>query len=491
MSLFPTPFPRDLFYEAISLQEVYNKLYRAVSEDEEWLYATIKTLIEYNLLARVLWDIHIEVKKEGYCQALKLDIYRSDYMLHVPPSELSDGVPQLKQVEFNTVSCAGGIHGNKISDMHRQLVQTGAYETQSPPGVDDAIELTATILPPNRSLRAIASGLSHAHGAYGTPKCSAAPKTCVLFVVQSRNFNIADERPLEYALWEETPSIPTFRLCFGDVLEHTSLTSSRELLYHPPSRPRSSPMEVSVVYMRAGYEEREYDNVGKMVRLRLERSRAIKCPTILSHLTTFKKVQQALATPGTLERFLSAEEAARVERTFIPIYPMDELSDAGRHARKLAVDPTAVTKYILKPSLEGGGHNVYGKDIPGFLAQLPNELWASYILMERIQAPMPYNALISPRGTYEGRVISELGVFGICLWRGAAEETVSEKSDAGPDHLPRRQHLQEASWSFKTKAADMDEMSVVKGYGCFDSPALVDGATFASCCQPEGEECTK
>jgi hypothetical protein len=69
-------------------------------------------------------------------------------------------------------------------------------------------------------------------------------------------------------------------------------------------------MEVSVVYLRAGYEEKECDNVGKIARLRLERSRAIKCPTILSHLTTFKKVQQALATPGTLERFLPAEEAA-------------------------------------------------------------------------------------------------------------------------------------------------------------------------------------
>jgi hypothetical protein len=31
-----------------------------------------------------------------------------------------------------------------------------------------------------------------------------------------------------------------------------------------------------------------------------------------------------------------------------------------------------------------------------------------------------------------------------------------------------------AGWSFKTKAAGVDEMSVVKGYGCFDCPRLVD-----------------
>jgi hypothetical protein len=164
---------------------------------------------------------------------------------------------------------------------------------------------------------------------------------------------------------------------------------------------------------------------------------------------------------------------------------MDELSDAGRHARKLAVDPTTVTKYILKPSLEGGGHNVYGDAIPGFLAQLPNELWPNYVLMERIQAPHAVQrvdlAAMDVRRSRDLRA----GRF----WH-LSEEKISEKSDAGAgieqlQHAPR---LQEASWSFKTKAADMDETSVVKGFGVFDSPALVNGGTFASCCQPEEEE---
>jgi hypothetical protein len=31
-------------------------------------------------------------------------------------------------------------------------------------------------------------------------------------------------------------------------------------------------------------------------------------------------------------------------------------------------------------------------------------------------------------------------------------------------------------WTFKTKYADVDEMSVVKGYGCFDTPYLVASA---------------
>ena len=39
------------------------------------------------------------------------------------------------------------------------------------------------------------------------------------------------------------------------------------------------------------------------------------------------------------------------------------------------------------------------------------------------------------------------------------------------------------SWSFKTKDASVNEMSVVKGYGCFDSPLLVERETFTTFCQ--------
>jgi glutathione synthetase len=485
VSLFPTPFPRELFNEALALQETYNKLYHAVAEDEDWLYGTIQNLIMNDILSKTLWSIHQEVKNEGYIQDLTIDIFRSDYMLHVSPgdSHQEENI-QLKQVEFNTVSCAGGAHANNISDMHRYLVQTGAYEAHDSNTKEDTIQITPSLLPSNQTVRALVSGISGAHRAYGWPKSSAAVRTCVLFIVQPRNFNIADERPLEYALWELTPSIPTFRLCFdSDVLEHTFLTPSRELLYYPPSRPKSSPMEVSVVYMRAGFEVREYDDIGRMGRLRLERSRAIKCPSILSHLTTLKKVQQALTTPAALERFLSAEEAARIVRTFIPIYPMDETSDAGRRARKLAGAAEAARNYVLKPSLEGGGHNIYGEDIPEFLAKVPNELWPSYVLMQKIRPPMLCNALISPGGLYYGRVISELGIFGICLWRRSADKNGPDTAETGP-HI--EQQL-EAGWSFKTKPAHVNEMSVVKGYGCFDSPALVDRGTFALCChQPEG-----
>lgn len=481
VTLFPTLFPRVLFNEALALQETYNKLYTAIAEDEDWLQTTLRALIETDLLADVLWGIHLEVKEEGYVQAISLGIFRSDYMLHVQPAVPGGSRQdiQIKQVEFNTISCAGGVHGNKVSDMHRYLHRTGSHSPQKLS--TRPVGLSMSNYPLNHTITSLISALSAAHEEYGASRSSNVSQTCTVFIVQPNNFNIADERPIEYALWGQSPPIPTYRIMFGqDVLESLSLTPTRELLYLPPNRPSSDPpLEVSVIYLRAGFEVIEYDEVGRACRLLLERSRAIKCPSILSHLTTFKKVQQELTMPETLERYLSVEEAAKIAKTFAPILPMDE-SHLGLRARELAMNPRAAKGYILKPSLEGGGHNVYGVDIPKFINEIPPESFSSYILMEKITSPLLYNILVSPRGTHEGPVISELGVFGFCLWkrnesRHPSDGGLHEKAEIVRDLKP--------SWSFKTKSANVNEMSVVKGYGCFDSPALVDRETFANHCR--------
>jgi len=227
-------------------------------------------------------------------------------------------------------------------------------------------------------------------------------------------------------------------------------------------------MEVSVIYFRAGFEAYEYEDMGHLARFQLERSRAIKCPSVLSHLTTLKKVQQALAMPGTLDRFLSPNEASAIWKTFVPLYPLDK-SLLGEQARNMGLDANQAKNYVLKPSLEGGGHNIHGAKIIDFLEELPQEIWPNYMLMRKIVPPALKNFLMSPRGLYEGPVISELGIFGVSLWKRTGKK--------GAEIIEE----QEPSWSFKTKNASVDEMSVVKGYGCFDSPAFVDDETFAAC----------
>lgn len=397
-----------------------------------------------------------------------MGVFRSDYMLHchsADPSEPQHSIFEttLKQVEFNSFSCAGGTHAHKVVEMHRYLSKTGAYS----PGEDDSPSgrsIDTSALPPNNNVESLASGMAMAHATYGPPKSQQARQSGVLFIVQPNNFNIADERPIEYALWNREVSVPAYRLDFGeDVLSYTWLTESRELLFHPPWLGSASPVEISVVYMRAGYEIHEYDRTGWKARVQLEKSAAIKCPSILSHLSTFKKVQQALTVSGTLERFLSDEKAAALRETFVSIYPLDN-SVAGYHAQRLATDPARAANFILKPSLEGGGHNIFGTTIPNFLSSIPRSKWSTYILMERIKSPFVTNVLMGPGGIDAGEVVSELGIIGTCLWQrsGACNRSYELL------------HNSVAGWSFKTKHADIDEMSVVKGYGCFDTPHLMD-----------------
>ncbi|KAF7718851.1 Glutathione synthetase [Penicillium ucsense] len=451
VACFPTAVPRSRFDQAIKLQTVFNRLYCAVAEDDQWLYNVIRDIIPTDSLAKALWSVHEAVKKDGYVQSISLGLFRSDYMLHLDhdkemesddEDELSDA--SLKQVEMNTFSASGGSHADKVQVMHHYLARTGMYETSG-------VAFDSTSLATNRNIKSIGSSLALAHETYGHARSKGVKATAVLMIVQPNNFNIADERPIEYELWDRQVPVPTYRLEFGaDVLQYTSLGQDRELLFQPPWL--ESGLEISVVYMRAGYEAHEYDDVGIKARIQLEQSTAIKCPSVLSHITTFKKVQQALSAPGTLEAFLPGHE--------------------GLHARKLACDLVQSMNYILKPSLEGGGHNVYGSDIPPYLSLTPEAQWSSYILMERIHPPLQSNLLMGPAVLDSGETVSELGIFGCCLWQSAktADAQASEESD----HRIQMLSNEVGGWTFKTKFADIDEMSVVKGFGHFDTPLLVD-----------------
>ena len=58
----------------------------------------------------------------------------------------------------------------------------------------------------------------------------------------------------------------------------------------------------------------------------MERSAAIKCPTVPYQLSGTKKVQQVLAQPGMVEKFLpeaSAEAVKKIRQTFAGQYTMD------------------------------------------------------------------------------------------------------------------------------------------------------------------------
>ncbi|KAI0905038.1 hypothetical protein F4823DRAFT_612750 [Ustulina deusta] len=459
VTLFPSPFPKVCFEQGIAVQEAYNQLYASISQDEEFLARMVTEIGGSDEFITELWKVHLRVKEEGYVQHKSLGLFRSDYMVH---QDASGSGPQIKQVEFNTIASSFGGLSSQTSQLHKYLSST-EY-----PLIEKAIPRDTLDLPPNNSAAGLASGIREAFISYGAS--TTGHSKCVIFLVQDGERNIFDQKHLEYSLQSSTdPVIPVFRLPFSEIQQHTRLADGpgRQLLYTPPHLSAHHTFEVAVIYMRSGYGPGDYpDTRAWEGRYHLERSAAIKCPSILTQIAGTKKVQQVLATPETssnpsiLGRYLASSSASSLSAlasTFTNIYPLDT-SEAGLKARAIATDPELCKGYVLKPQREGGGNNVYRGAIPPFLKSVPEAHWPSYILMELITPPPVRNTILRNGKLEYGGVICELGIYGTCIWDQQAK-TIS--------------HNEQAGYLLRTKGDQSEEGGVAAGFGCMDSCTLV------------------
>ncbi|OTB20637.1 hypothetical protein K445DRAFT_50775 [Daldinia sp. EC12] len=457
VTLFPSPFPKVCFDQGVAVQKAYNELYASISQDEEFLARVVKEIGDSDDFITELWKVHLRVKEEGYVQHKSLGLFRSDYMVH------QDGTgsgPQVKQVEFNTIASSFGGLSSQTSLLHKYL------SSVEYPLLENSIKRGTLELPENGSAAGLASGIKQAFIEYGPS--STGHRKCVIFLVQGGERNIFDQRHLEYELQQsEEPLIPVFRLPFSEILQHTTIAegAGRQLLYRPPQLP-SHTFEVAVIYMRSGYGPSDYpDQSAWEARYHLERSAAIKCPTVLTQVAGTKKVQQVLATPETpsnpsvLSRYLSKNSASisDLANTFTNIYPLDD-TEAGLKARKIAVDPELCKGYVLKPQREGGGNNIYRSAIPPFLKSVPESHWPSYILMELITPPPVRNTILRNGKLEQGGVICELGIYGTCIWDQQSKVIL---------------HNERAGYLLRTKGDQSEEGGVAAGFGCMDSCNLV------------------
>lgn len=96
---------------------------------------------------------------------------------------------------------------------------------------------------------------------------------------------------------------------------------------------------MTVVYFRAGYEPGHYPSQNEWdARYLIEKSLAIKCPSIHFHLAGTKKVQQALAKPGVLKRFLTDDlKIKAITDIFTGLYSMDSNTEEGQNALRMVL----------------------------------------------------------------------------------------------------------------------------------------------------------
>jgi glutathione synthetase len=259
-------------------------------------------------------------------------------------------------------------------------------------------------LPDNNALEGLCSGMIEAWKLYDDPQA------VILFIIEDVTFNICDQRFHEFKIREMNPQARVIRRTLTDMAERASLGKNKELIIDG--------CIVAMIYFRAGYEPGHYHSQKEWdARLLMERSRAIKSPSIQYHLAGTKKVQQTLARPGALEQFLcEPSKVERIKEVFTGLYSLD-FDELGDQAVQLAIDNPE--RFVLKPQREGGGNNVYGLEVRDAVKKMKNsQERTAWILMERIHPPLSRGYIVRPGVSNVPELVdmvSELGIFGVVI----------------------------------------------------------------------------
>ncbi|XP_030568524.1 glutathione synthetase isoform X1 [Drosophila novamexicana] len=483
--LVPSSFPRKEFEKAIALQPIINRLMHNVAHDEEFITTTLAETIKVDEFTANLFNIYRKVLAHGFTQRISLGMLRSDLMLESRCPELSplldssagggddDDVDAdtdadveeqeqrrakdakaktktkanpakiggrtssayccWKQVEINTIASGFGHLGPASKTIQSFVLRELGHAEK------------LQRMPKNDALAGLCDGMVKAWDIY------AKPQAVILFIIEEVSYNICDQRFHEFYIRETYPHIKVLRRTLTEVHRDGKLGQHKELLL--------GSTEVAVIYFRAGYEPGHYPSQGEWdARYLMETSLAIKCPSIHYHLAGTKKVQQALAQPSVLERFINdPEEMKAVGKIFTGLYSLDD-NEAGNANYEMAL--RTPEKFVLKPQREGGGNNVYGLDIPDALKRMSRVERSAWILMDLIHPPLSQGYMVRPGSAMPPQIVdmvSELGIFGVVI--GDAEHIV---------------HNYQAGHMLRTKLSTANEGGVAAGLGALDSPYLID-----------------
>lgn len=418
IALLPNSFPESHWKQACELAPIFNELVDSVSLDGKFLQDTLSRTKKVDVFTSRLLDIHSRMLEIGKKEDIRLGLHRSDYML-------DEKTNLLLQIELNTISCSFSGLGCLVSELHRSLLS----QYGKPLGLD------SQNIPTNTSASEFAEVLAKAWTEYGNPSA------VVIVVVQSGERNMYDQYWLSATL-QERHNITTVRKTLAEIDAQGKILSDGTLEVDGES--------VAVIYFRAGYAPTDYPSESEWkARLLMEESSAIKCPSISYHLTGTKKVQQELAKPNVLERFLeNKDDISKLRACFAGLWSLDD-SDAVKNAIE---QPGA---YVMKPQREGGGNNIYGDDVKETLERLHkehSEEEAAYILMQRIFPTVFPTILVRDGICYKEHAISELGIFSAYLRN---KETVISNDKCG--------------YLMRTKVSSSNEGGVAAGFAVLDS----------------------
>jgi glutathione synthase len=419
-SLAPCPLSSALNTLATSLTAPFNRLVHALARDPAFLRETLAPAAAVDDFTARL----VELTRAGEAsQPLFLAAIRSDYFPHRPPE---GGTPLLRQVELNTISSSYAGLAARMNRVHRHLLRGSPWEAR---------------LLPNDPLPGLAEGFAQACLRYGHPQAR------VVMVVQPGEANVFDQRLLEFALTER--GLVTRRCTLEEIAREGRLREGHLVVRGEIA---------AITYFRAAYGPEDFQSAAAFrARALIESSSTVAVPDLATQLAGSKKVQQVLADPAVLRRFLPEPAASAVQASFAALHALEQMlptEQGPRPAWQVARERPGA--FVLKPQREGGGHNDFDEALRDRLASMPEAERSAYVLMERIRPPAHPALLVRQGAATAVEAVSEIGRFGVYLAEGSRE-------------LLNR----DVGYLVRTKSRETREGGVSAGFGFLDS--LLEG----------------
>lgn len=455
-SLLPVAFPAAQLDLAVRLAPLFGTLVDRIADDVPWLTRTLQSTADGDDFTKRLLRLCARTRREGATQGARLSILRADYMLHD-----TVGAPaRLLQLELQTIAAALGCLGARVSALHTHLAQrfeSVRHELWERAGRPARMQLDA-LLRPNDALDGVAEAIAHAHAAYGSADA------VVLFVVRDDEPDALDAELLRQRLWA-THGLRVVSRTLLQLAAEARLEGRKRLL-------RVGAEEVSVAYFRAGHAPEDYaTNRHWDARLLLERSHAIKAPSVEMQLAGSTKVQQALAEPGVLERFVSTAEAEQLRVVFAGLWSLagaaQPRDDAAAHEHAAAMHMRLASErpdgYVMRPQRGGSGGSAgearpfFGNELRDALRSMSQPQRAGFVLMQRILPRPQPSVLVRSGAPRVGPAVSKLGVY-----------TTYLRAPSGRVLLNRA-----AGHLVRTKPLDVDEGGIAGGSSVLSSPLAV------------------
>uniref|UniRef100_A0A914IB56 Glutathione synthetase n=1 Tax=Globodera rostochiensis TaxID=31243 RepID=A0A914IB56_GLORO len=437
LSLYPSPFPRKLFEQAVDVHKAMLLLYFRASCDYAFLKEAHREVLNselYGGIKKLVTRLDGRIS-DGIRQPVAMFCQRADYMA----SQEDDGQYVLKQVEVNTGAIGGFAMSPRFSRLHRRMVSNAG------------IDASESVMPLDQTDTMVAETLYQAWLQFGNAEA------VILFLHGSPNSNLMLE---SRQIMHQLESISTE----GIKCRFITITEGLNRLKRDPdnfSLILDDKFVVAVVFDRlAGSISKEEMDLNFVI----DHSTAINTPPYIIVLSHTKRMQQVFTKPGMVEKFFNNPEeehmAEAIRKVQTKGWAIGKDEDLTEDIIKKATENPQ--RYVLKSNecRRMPGKIFFNENIPKKLESMAPADRDFYYLTEKLRPMVVKNHFIRPNMEPALNVDAtpELGIFG-CLLGNTETGKVSYFSRTG--------HM------MKTKLASVDEGGVWKGYSVGDSPYLV------------------